>query len=68
MAVVKKKDGRWFCVYYDDTGKQVWKAFGRGPEAKKAAQAFDLEIKAKKKKGYAIANAQKIDITNLAQE
>ncbi|MCD6398955.1 MAG: hypothetical protein J7L08_03460, partial [Candidatus Aenigmarchaeota archaeon] len=68
MAVVKKKDGRYFCVYYDDQGKQVWKSFGRGAEAKKAAQAFDLEIKAKKKKGIAITSSRKIDITNLAQE
>ncbi len=65
MAVVKKKDGRYFCVYYDESGKQIWKAFGRGPEAKKAAKAFDLEIKAKKKKGYSVAEPQKIDITNL---
>ena len=68
MSVVRKKDGRYFCVYYDDSGKQVWKAFGRGPEAKKAAQAFDLEVKAKKKRGYSIETPLKIDITNLAQE
>ncbi|MDL1970681.1 MAG: site-specific integrase [Candidatus Desulfofervidaceae bacterium] len=68
MAVVKKKDGRWFCVFYDDNGKQVWKSFGRGVEAKKAAQAFDYEIKAKKKKNIAITSTPKIDITHLAQE
>jgi len=67
MAVIER-NGRYFCVYYDERGKQVWKAFGRGSEAKKAAQAFDFEIKAKKKKGYAITSFQKIDITNLAQE
>ncbi|MBW2064301.1 MAG: tyrosine-type recombinase/integrase [Deltaproteobacteria bacterium] len=68
MAVTRKKDGRYFCIYYDDTGKQVWKAFGRGPEAKKAAQAFDMEIKAKKKKGLSLTKTSKIDITNLAKE
>ena len=66
MAVIKKKDGRYFCVYYDDTGKQVWVPFGRGPEAKKRATAYDLEIKARKKKGYPIEEPEKIDITNLA--
>ncbi len=66
MAVIKKRDGRYFCVYYDDTGKQIWKAFGRGPEAKKAAQAYDLEIKANKKRNRPVREPEKIDITNLA--
>jgi len=67
MAIVER-NGRWFCVYYDETGKQIWKAFGRGSEAKRAAQAFDLEIKAKKKRGLKIAQTYRIDITELAEK
>lgn len=44
MSVQQKKDGRWFCVYYQD-GRQIWEAFGRDPDAKTRAMTRDLEIK-----------------------
>lgn len=50
MPVYTKKDGRIFCVYYDGP-KRVWEPFGRGPEARQAAETRDLEIKFKKKRG-----------------
>jgi integrase len=50
MSVQQKKDGRFFCVYYD-LGKQVWEAFGRGIEGRRAAEVRDLEVRLKKRKG-----------------
>jgi integrase len=45
MAITKKPDGRWACVYYEN-GRQRWRYFGRGLEAQAAARAFDDELKA----------------------
>ncbi len=50
MSVVKKKDGRFFVVWYD-LGKQIWEPFGRGDGAKKAAECRDLEIKLARARG-----------------
>jgi len=50
MPVYQKKDGRVFCVYYS-AGRRIWEPFGRGPRAYQSAEARDLEIKLKKKKG-----------------
>jgi integrase len=44
MSIHTKKDGRIFVVYREN-GKQVWEAFGRGPEAEKAAKTRDLKVK-----------------------
>ncbi len=49
MSVHRKKSGIWYVSYRDQNGKQRTRSFGRGEEAKRHAQAFDLEIKAKKK-------------------
>jgi len=40
-----------YFVNYPKNGKRTTKTFGKGPEAKRAAEAFDLEIKAKLKRG-----------------
>ncbi len=50
MPVYTKKSGLIYCVYYSN-GKRIWESFGRDPDAQKAAEARDLEIKFKKKKG-----------------
>lgn len=50
-----------YCVYYDGK-RRIWEPFGQGPEARKKAEARDLEIKLKKaretwevgRSGYAI--------------
>lgn len=54
MSVHTKPDGRVFCVYYDDKGKQVWESFGRDPESTHAAETRDLEIKLQKRKSRPI--------------
>jgi integrase len=50
MSVHKKKDGRVFTVNYEH-GKQIWEAFGRGPEALATAKAHDLERQIKRLRG-----------------
>lgn len=45
MAVITKKDGRIFCVWRDDEGKQIWESFGRGRDAGISATERDLEVK-----------------------
>lgn len=50
MAVGQTKDGRWRCYYRDHRGKSVDEYFGRGLDAKEAAETRDLEIKLAKKK------------------
>jgi hypothetical protein len=47
---VYTKNGNHYCVYYDGP-KRIWEAFGRGDDAKKAAEARALEIKLIKKRG-----------------
>ena len=49
-SVHEKKDGRIFCIYYDN-GKPVWEAFGRGPDAREQAETRRLEIELAQKKG-----------------
>jgi len=49
MPVYTKKDGRIFCVYYDGRHR-VWEGFGRGEEARRGAEARDLDVKAIKKR------------------
>jgi hypothetical protein len=44
------KDGRWYCHYRDLTGKGCREYFGRGDEAKNAAETRDLEVRLVKKK------------------
>ncbi len=44
MSVHQRKDGRWV-AFWRENGKQRWKYFGRGDEAKAAAQAFDARRK-----------------------
>ena len=51
MSVHRKKDGRYYVHYRDDQNNRHIKLFGRGPLQKKEAEAFDLELKAKKKRG-----------------
>ena len=49
MPIFTKKNGLIYCVYYDK-GKKIWESFGRGVDAKRAAEARDLEIRLKKTK------------------
>jgi len=69
MSIQTKKDGRVFCVYYDN-GKQIWQPFGRGNVAKKAAEIRDLEIKMKKKQGtwYKKSRGRPLTFHDLAQQ
>jgi integrase len=50
MPVFTKKNGLIYCVYFD-AGKKIWEPFGRGHGAKQAAEARDLDIRLKKKRG-----------------
>jgi integrase len=50
MSVHKTNDGRWYCRFWQDS-RYLKKYFGRGKDAKKRADAYDLEIKSLKKKG-----------------
>ncbi len=52
VYIKKSKKGEifYYCVYYDGP-KRVWESFGPSPEGKKSAQARDLEIKLRKKRG-----------------
>lgn len=45
MAITQKSDGRW-CVYYRDSesGRQIWKYFGRGIEAEKNAREYNAAL------------------------
>jgi integrase len=42
---VSNKNGYWYCVYRDGAGKLQYEYFGKGKEAKKEADARDLEVK-----------------------
>jgi integrase len=68
MPVYIKNRDLIYCVYYD-SGKRIWEPFGRGPDAKKAAEARDLEIKLRKKRGqWNISNQRNsIPFIELAQ-
>ena len=68
MPVYAKPDGRIFCVYYN--GRQrVWEPFGRGDDARAAAEVRDLEIKLKKKRGQwqAMAPVNPLTFEDLTQ-
>lgn len=64
MPVYTKKNGYVYCVYCVGK-KRVWEPFGKGPEAVKAAQLRDLEIKAKKIRG--ISSGSGTTFNELAQ-
>ena len=68
MPVHTKNNGLVYCVYYDGS-KRIWEPFGRGPDAKKAAEARDLEIQLKKKRGQWQTTGQmhSISFNDLAQ-
>lgn len=51
MSVHMRKNNETYFVNYQKNGKRTTKSFGKGPDAKRAAEAFDLEIKAKLKRG-----------------
>lgn len=68
MPVYTKKDGCIYCVYYEGK-KRIWESFGRGKEALKAAGLRDLEIKAKKIKGFTIGGGTTFhELTHLARD
>ncbi len=46
----RKKDGRYQVSYRDELGRGRTKMFPKGKGGKKAAEAFDLEVKLKKKR------------------
>jgi len=50
MSIGETKDGRWYCHFRDFAGKGCREYFGRGPEAKKAAERRDLEVRLAKKR------------------
>lgn len=68
MPVHTKKNGLVYCVYYDGS-KRIWEPFGRGPEAKKAAETRDLEIKLKKRRGqwHVTGQTHSISFNEFAQ-
>lgn len=50
MSVHQRKEtGAWFVRYRDEFGRQQNKTFGKGIEAKREAESFDFDIKARKK-------------------
>ncbi len=67
MSVHKKKDGRWYVSYRDEYGKQHVKYFGRGRLAKKKAESYDLELKARRKLGERPERPSQIYLDHLAQ-
>lgn len=68
MAIVhKKKDGRVFCVYLEH-GRRIWEAFGRGPEADRAAETRRLEIELEKRKGIEQPYGQVCTFAELIQD
>jgi integrase len=68
MSIHTKTDGRIFVVYREN-GKQVWEAFGRGPEAAKAAKTRDLTVKLVKLKpdSRALRLGESSTFTEVAQ-
>src|SRR5574340_298800 len=68
MSVVTKKDGRIACVYTDSDGKQQWEYYGRGADARRAAEAKDLEVKLKKKRGTFWQGSGASPFRDIAQE
>jgi len=64
---VYQKRGKFYCVYLDGK-RRVWEPFGDGPQAKAQAEARDLEIKLKKKRGQWYQNPRlSIDFHTLTQ-
>lgn len=55
MSVHQTKDERWFAVYWDGPS-QVRRYFGRGQEAKKAAEAYDHQVKSWKADGRRVTS------------
>ncbi|MEN6440888.1 MAG: site-specific integrase [Syntrophobacter sp.] len=51
MSVHKKPDGRCYVSFRDEKGKQHTKTFGRGRQALKEAQSFDLKLESERKLG-----------------
>lgn len=45
---MRKNNGTYYVAYRDQFNKQRTKSFGSGTEGKRAAEAFNLEVKAKK--------------------
>ena len=54
MSVHITNDGRFYCKFWQDARYQKT-YFGRGKEAKKKAEAYDLDIKSLKKKGLKVS-------------
>lgn len=62
------KDGRWrICYRLPGTGKRVTEYFGRGPEAKNAAEAREYEIKADKKRGTNLRRKTGVYLDDLSR-
>jgi len=70
MAVKKTKKGYWQVGYRDSDGICRTKSFGKGKEAKKKADAFDAEIKFKKKSDQELppVRGQGVYFDEIAQE
>lgn len=51
MSVKQRDNGSWNVIFRDTTGAQRWRNFGYGKDAEKEAHAFDLELKANRKRG-----------------
>jgi len=50
MSVHQRQEtGAWFVRYRDEFGRQQNKTFGKGVEAKRQAESYDYDIKARKK-------------------
>ena len=50
-----QRDGRWMVFYHDENGKRRDKAFGRGDDAQKQAETFDLAVKQARKDGWKVS-------------
>lgn len=68
MSVHMRKNNETYYVNYPKDGKRTTKNFGKGPDAKRAAEAFDFEIKAKLKRGvHTPVTSETIYFNELAQ-
>ena len=65
----RKRDDRWFVVWYEDGNRQRKKLFGPGRDEKRRAQEFDYDIKRRKKSGETLPDYQGagIHLDELAQ-
>jgi integrase len=67
VSVHQRKDGRYYVSYRDETGKQRVEYFGRGKDALKRAESYDLQLKAERKLGVRPQAKSKVYLDDLAR-